>query len=215
MTWQVSLALRGDLQAFLDAEVKGGKAAVTTIIKRRATNLKNNLRRQVLRAGLGVRLGKTIQSNVYPKRGTSLNAAGLVRSKALYKRPGGLVDLITVLDEATTVRAGVGKALAIPLPAAGRGRGVKNDPVSRKPSDWPAGTFAFIPNKDGKTALLIFKSGPRKGQAAFILVKHVRFKKRINIEKAYAKAIRNIDDAVVAQWERNSTKAEQRFGVDI
>jgi len=213
MTWQVSLALRGDLQKFMDAEVKAGKSAVTTIIRRRTTNLKNNLRRQIRRAGLSERLGKTVQGTTYPKRGVSLNAAGQVISKALYKRPHGVVDLISVIDQGAVIRAGAGKSLAIPLPAAGKGRGVKHDPISRKPSDWPAGTFALIPSKNGKTAVLVFKGGSKKGQAAFILVRQVRLKKRIDINKAYAKAIRGIDEAVAAQWERNTKKAQQRFDV--
>lgn len=211
MTWQVSLALRGDLQKFMNAEVKAGKRAVTTTIRRRVNRLKNDLRRQIKRAGLGERLGKTVRGDTFPKRGTSLNAAGRVSSKAIVKRPGGVADLITLLDTGATIKAGAGKALVIPLPAAGRGRGVKGDPVSRKPSDFPEGTFSMIPSRNRKTAVLVFRSGAKKGQAGFILARQTRLKKRIDIERAYQKAIRGIDDAIVKQWERNNQKVQDRF----
>lgn len=213
MTWQISLALRGDLEKFLDAEVKAGKRSVSTVIRRRVNRLKNDLRRQIKRAGLSERLGKTVRGETYPKRGASLNAAGRVFSKAIVKRTGGIADLITLLDTGAVIKAGAGRALAIPLPAAGRGRGVKGDPASKKPGDFPDGTFRLVVSRDRKTAVLVFRSGPRQGEAAFILVRQVRLKKRINIERAYQKAIRGIDDDIVRQWERNNRNIQDRFGL--
>jgi len=215
MAWQVSLALEGNLQAFLDAEVKAGRRAVFGVINRRKNNLKNNLRRQIVRARLGKRLSNTVRDWINPEKEFAKNVTAYVFSKAIYKRPGGLVDLITQLDEGETVRARAGKSIVIPLPAAGRGGGVKNDPVSRKPSDWPRGTFALVPTKKKGTALLVFKEGSRKGQAAFLLVKQARHAKRINVDRAYQSAIRNIDTAVATTWERESQKAESKFDVDI
>jgi len=212
----VSLALRGNLQAFLDAEVKAGRSAVTTIIRRRTTNLKNNLRRQIVRAGLGIRLGKTIQGNTFPKRGSSLNAAGLVYSKALYKRPGGVVDLITVFNQENLLFAKRGrKWIPIPNPAVvGTGTGTKHNPVSKSPSDPEfKGKLFFRRTSKANVAILALKSDPKK--VAFWLVKTGKLHKRLDLDKAYNKAISGLDEAVAKQWETNSEKAKQRFNVDI
>lgn len=216
MSWELKLAVRGDLQTFLDAELKAGKRAVTSVIRRRSNNMKNDVRRQIARAGMGQRLGKTVQNVVYPKRGVSLNAAAFVLSKAVYKnRPRGPVDLIQVFNESSTVTLPGGRALAIPLPAAGEGTGKRNDPVSRRPSDWPAGTFQMVPSKDRKTALLIFRSGSKKGQPAFILVRGYKRTKKIDVDRAYTKAVRNLDQAIVNTWNRATDKIETSFNVNV
>ena len=214
MSWQVSLALRGDLQAFMDAEVKAGKQAVTTIIRRRTTQLRNNLRRQVGRARLGDRLGKTIKGQTYPGRGVSLNAAGRVFSKALYKRKGGLVDLIAVFDKKNLLQPTHGPTfLAIPnIKVTGRGTGVRGHPVSKSPQDPEfAGQLQYRETAKANVSMLVLKRDRTK--VAFWLVKIARIGKRLNVDKAYAKAIRNIDQAVATQWERNDKKVRGRFSV--
>lgn len=215
MTWQVSLALTGNLQAFLDAEAKAGKRSVYGVINRRKTSLKNNLRKQVKNATKSDGLVNTIRDWINKERDFNENVSAYVFSNAIYKRPGGRIDLITQLDKGEVVRAGSGRAISIPLAAAGKGRGVKHDPVSRKPSDWPTGTFQLIPTKKSGTALLVFKSGEKKGQAAFLLVKQARHKKRINIDRAYQKAVRNIDQLIAKTWERESLKAVRKYDVRV
>ena len=212
MTWEISMAWRGELEKFRTAELKAGQQAVTTIIRRRTTNMKNDLRRQIRKAKLSDRLGKTVRGDVYPKRGSSLNAAGVVRSAAITKRANGIVDIITVLDEGAVIKARAGRFLAFPISPRVKGRGVKGDPVSRSPASFPAGSFIFKPSRNGN-GVLVFASNPT--EVAFVLVRQVRLKKRIDIDKAYAKAIRNIEDAIAQQWERNDTRVQTRFEVNL
>lgn len=211
--WQLSLALRGDLQKFLDADLRAGKTAVKSVIRRRTTGLKNNLRRQVKRAGLSDRLGKTIRGDTYPRRGASLNAAGKVFSKAVVKRNRGPVDLITNLDTGSFTIPGPGKKyLAIANPEVVQlGPGVKGRPRARSPSEFPPGTFVFRSTSKARLAVLVKKSEPTK--VAFWLVKLVRQQKKIDIERAYQKAIRDIDGLIARTWERNDRKARNRFNV--
>jgi len=212
MAWQVSLALRGDLQKFMDAEVKAGKRAVTTTIRRRVNRLKNDLRRQVRRAGLKDRLANSVRGDTFPKKGASLNAAGRVYSKAIVKRPGGVTDLIQVLDQGALVQARGHKFLAIANPKVVQlGRGTRGFAKQRTPKDFPAGSFLFRPTRKANVALLVKRNDPTK--IAFVLVKVVRLKKKIDIARAYLKAVSGLDYAVAEQWERNSLKNAEKFGV--
>ena len=214
MSWEVQMAWRGELEKFRTAELKAGQQAVTTIIRRRITALKTNLRSQVKKA-LGskdsTRLQNTIRDQTYPKRGSSLNAAGLVWSKALYKRPGGLVDIITVLDEGTTIEAKKGTFVAFPINERIKGRGVKNDPVSKPPSSFPKGTFDFIPAKDGN-ALLVFRISR---EPAYYLMRQITLRPKIDVDKSYQKAIRDLDGEIVREWEKRDLKTQQRFNIEI
>jgi hypothetical protein len=213
MTWQVSLALKGDLQKYLEAEVKAGRRSVYGVVNSRKNSLKNKLRKQVRATTKSQGLANTIRDWINPEKEFSANVTAYVFSKALYKRRTGLTDLITLLDTGETVRARAGKVLSIPLPAVGRGSGHKHDPVARKPSDFPEGTFYLVPAENGRTAVLRFREGSKANQAAFLLVKQVRHRKRIDIAKDYAVAIRNIDLAVARKWERESLKLVRRFDV--
>ncbi len=215
MSWQIDLALKGDLQKFMDAEVRAGKAAVTTIVRRRVTNLKNDIRRQIKRAGLSDRLGLSLRGDTYPKRGASLNAAGRVYSKAIVKRKRGISDLIQVLDKGALIMGTYGrKYVAIANPAVVQlGNGVRNRTKSRSPTEFPPGTFLWRPTKKANVAMLVLKRDPTK--VAFWLYKVVRLKKKIDIDRAYQKAIASIDFAVVRQWERNSSRVADKFGVDL
>ena len=213
MTWQLTLALKGGLQRYLDAEVKAGRRSVYGVVNTRKNSLKNKLRKQVRAATKSQKLANTIRDWINPEKEFAANVTAYVFSKALYKRRGGLTDIITLLDTGDTIRARSGKSLSIPLPAAGRGTGYRNNPVARKPSDWPDGTFYLVPSESGRTAVLRFREGSKKGQAAFLLVKQVRFHKRIDIAKDYRIAIRNIDLAVARKWERESQKLVRQFDV--
>ena len=224
MTWQVQLALRGDLQKFMDADVRAGKLAVTSVIKTRTTALKNNIRKQIKGSGLKERLGpgrlqKSVQSIVYPERGRSFDSAGIVYSKAVYKRPGGLVDLLSVFDSGTVINSNRGKLLAIPVSPRVQGPGVRGDPFSRSPSgkgSYILGGFAFKPSRSSTNpnvvGVLVFAQQPT--QVAYILMKQVRIKgNRIDIAAAYEKALQGIDVRVATAWERYHSRVTTRFDI--
>lgn len=210
MGWELTLALRGDLQAFLDADVKAGKQAVTTVIRRKTTKLKDDLRRAVRRAGLSDRLGKAIRGDTYPRRGYSLNAAGVVQSKAITKRESGITDLITVLDEGAVINARPGRFLAIPVSDRVKGRGVKGEPVSRPPSAFGPGRFVFKASRNSN-GVLVFADSPE--EVAYILVRQVRLRKRIDVRSAHHRVVATIEREIAQQWERNHQKAAAKFEV--
>ena len=200
----------------MDADVKAGKSAVTSVIRSRTTSLKTAIRKQVKhaipRAENPERLANTVRGITFPKRGTSLNAAGQVYSVATYKRSGGIVDIITVLEEGATIKTRAGGFLAFPVSDRVKGRGTKGNPVSRSPTSFPAGTFTFKPSPKGG-GVLVF-TGTR--EVAYILKENVTLApKKINIEKAYNKATRDIDNQIVVVWERNHARTTTKFDVDL
>jgi hypothetical protein len=92
---QLSVRRLGDIRRQTEGIIKAGKQAKSTVIRRKTTVLKNALRRKVS-AKLGPRMGNTIRDRTFPPRGAASNPKGQVYSSAIYKRAGGLADLITV-----------------------------------------------------------------------------------------------------------------------
>lgn len=85
----------GDIRRQTEGVIDAGRKAHTTVIRRKTTVLKNALRRKVS-PRLGARMANTIRDRTFPPSGVSGNPKGQVYSSAIYKRAGGLVDLITV-----------------------------------------------------------------------------------------------------------------------
>lgn len=97
-------SLTGSFRKQVEAIERAQKRAATTTMRRSTTTLKNAVRRELKRARLaGVE--KAVQDRVYPARGIASDPAGTVYSKAIYKRPGGLVDLLTVFREGAEIVA--------------------------------------------------------------------------------------------------------------
>jgi hypothetical protein len=88
-------AIDGSLTAILKAQTDGVKKIVTDTVVEATTKLKEDLRAQVRAAGLGDRLAKSFQQQRYPKTGTSLEAAGVVFSKA-NKIHRAFIDGVTI-----------------------------------------------------------------------------------------------------------------------
>lgn len=163
------------------------ETAVTRAVKTAGEGLKADLRAQVTGAGLGRRLANTWRSQTYPKAGVSAGAASLVWSKA--------PKLIAAHAEGAVIRAQKSTWLAIPLPAAGRGRGG----AKITPESWQAKTgveLRFV-GRRGRSALLVadsFRVGKtgaarqsrsKTGRGAqtvpiFVLVRQVKLSKRLN-----------------------------------
>lgn len=106
-----SAGITGDFRTNLAKIEQAHRQAATSATKRAGTTLKNAGRREVERGGLGKGIANSIRDQAFPPRGTSLDPAVIVYSKAVYKRPGGLVDLITVFREGATVVLALGLLL--------------------------------------------------------------------------------------------------------
>ena len=139
-------AISGDLDKHLKAELLEAEQAVTGAVRTATTGLKNGMRSQVTAAGLGPRLAKSWRGDVYPKRGKSLNAAGMVYTKA--------EKIMQGFEKGQVIKGKDGFWLAIPTPnAPKRGMGGKRI----KPSNFPEhrfGKLRFVYRKNGPSLLV-------------------------------------------------------------
>lgn len=108
-----SLAVTGSFRKHAQAVELAHKRAATNVMRRSAVSLKGGIRKEVERAGLGTGVANAVREAVYPPRGVATDPASAVYSKAVYKRPGGLVDLLTVFREGAVVRPVTGEFLLI------------------------------------------------------------------------------------------------------
>ena len=128
---QVTLRRLGDITRQTEAVVRAGKSAHTTVIRRKTTTLKNADRRKVT-ARLGAKMGNTIRSEVFPATGIAANPKGRVFSSAIYKRAGGLADLITVFRLGAVIHPVKGLFLAVGRRVAGVRSSTKADLKGRR-----------------------------------------------------------------------------------
>jgi hypothetical protein len=98
----------GSLKADLEAEMGRTEKALLAGVREGGERLKGELRRQVVTAGLGVRLARAWRSRLYPNEG--FDAASLVWSKA--------PRIVRAFDEGAVIRSRNGFWLAIPTPEA-------------------------------------------------------------------------------------------------
>lgn len=205
--------LSPDLVALMATEIAAGERAVSAAMAEKSNELKQRWRNQITHAGLGKRLAGSIRSQAYPKGKTSLNAAGLVWSKA--------PEILSAHDSGPLIRSRDGFWLAIPLPAAGKGRGGRK----MTPHDWEQKTglrLRFVYRR-GKPSLLvadkarISKSGAAvasraksgRGQVTapiFILVPQVRLRKRLDLGRDVMAVSAGIPQAIVDKWVEGKLK---------
>lgn len=79
---RLQIETHGDLTQMVAAELATAERAVTAGVTRAGLGLKAEWRREIIGAGLGQRLARTIRNRTYPEQGASLEAAALVWSKA-------------------------------------------------------------------------------------------------------------------------------------
>ncbi|MEC3862347.1 DUF6441 family protein [Mesobacterium sp. TK19101] len=203
---KLKLDITPDLVAAMAAEVKAGEKAVTAAMREAGTGLKTAWRGQITGAGLGRRLANSIRSQTYPKAGESLNAAALVWSKAPV--------IVGAHDTGPLIRSRDGFWLAIPLPAAGKGRhGAK-----LTPDEWERRRgmrLRFVYRSRGPSLLvadgrlntkglgMASRSKTGRGRATvpiFLLVPQVRLPKRLNLDRDSERALDSVPGLIVANW---------------
>ena len=201
----------GSIKADLDAEVRRIERAVPAGVKEAGSGLKGELQKQVVGAGLGIRLARTWRDRHYPNRGH--DAASLVWSKA--------PRIIRTFDEGTTIRSKDGFWLAIPTPSAPK-RGVGGKRIN--PSNFPEhrfGPLRFVYRQRGPSLLVVdgvrvnastgrvgrrakggayTKSGRMKAGMAtvvmFILVPQVKMPKRLDVKRAAERWVGRLPELV-------------------
>ncbi|MEG3637651.1 DUF6441 family protein [Magnetococcus sp. PR-3] len=134
----------GSIQQDMAQDLLRIKRAVTSGTHVAGQGLKDELRRQVISAGLGTRLAYSWRNRSYTNQGT--DAAALVWSKA--------PKIMRVFDRGAVIRGKNGLWLAIPTPAAPK-RGTDGKRVH--PGNFPEGRYGplrFVYRK-GKPSLLV------------------------------------------------------------
>jgi hypothetical protein len=214
--WVDGLDPRAAMKAqrdILGQATRGGVAAA-------AEGLKNELRQQIAAAGLGTRLGNAIGTNVYPRQGGSVGAAGYV-----FPRGKKAVEIFDAFNSATTIHAKNGLWLAIPTRNAflgGRGGHRPTPGEFEKATGIKLRLVAPRNSAKGRYQLLVGDSvagrtGRRPatarriahGRAAdsvvfFILVPSVRLGKRLSFDALAEKWASRVPDLIDAALPRGS-----------
>jgi len=196
-----------DLAAMMTAEIAAAERAVTSAVREAGAGLKLSWRGQITGAGLGVRLANAIRSEVFPKAGTSLNAAALVWSKAPV--------IVGAHDAGPLIRSKNGFWLAIPTPAAGRALGGRRI----TPGGWERRTglrLRFVYRRIGPSLLVadavrlnrrglaaVSRSKTGRGHVTapiFLLVPQVKLPKRLDLARDAERAHDAVPGLIVANW---------------
>ncbi len=195
-----------DLVAMLQEEVRAGERAVKAAMAEAGGELKQAWRRQITGAGLGHRLPRTIRNRTYPQQGDSLDAAAFVWSNA--------PEIVSAHDRGVLIRSKAGFWLAIPLPAAGKGRGG----ARLTPGEWERRRgmrLRFVYRRRGPSLLVAYgrlntrglggasrsKTGRRRATVPiFLLVPQVRLRKRLDLDRDAERALDSVPGLIVANW---------------
>lgn len=195
-----------DLAKLMADEVKAGEKAVHFGIRDAGVALKNVWRGQVIAAGLGQRLARTIRSETWPKHKHSMNAASMVWTRAPV--------IVNAHDTGPLIRSRDGFWLAIPTEAAGKSRTGKRP----TPGEWERRTgmrLRFVYRKTGPSLLIAEGRIAKGGRAVasrsktgrgltsipiFLLVPQVKLRKRLDLEKPAQAALAALPAAIVRKW---------------
>ncbi len=198
-----------DLVAMLQEEVRAGEKAVKAAMAEAGGDLKQAWRRQITGAGLGHRLPRTIRNRTYPQQGDSLDAAAFVWSNA--------PEIVSAHDQGVLIRSKAGFWLAIPLPAAGRGR----SGARLTPAEWEKRRglrLRFVYRRRGPSLLVAdgrlssrglgvaSRSKTGRGRATvpiFLLVPQVKLRKRLDLARDVEWVAGRVPGLVVERWERS------------
>jgi hypothetical protein len=213
MAFALSAQIFGDLRAIVSDEYNKVADAARLAIDDASTSLQEELRRQVLVAGLGMGLEKAWQRKLFPpgnKR--SLHPAALVYSKA--------TKLHAAYDAGGIIRGKNGQYLAIPTDKVPNRAGSFGHPHPMSPVEVEAAfnqDLHFVPTRSG--GLLVLRKvvkGKKKGTVRpatdrrlkqgretesvvmFVLVRQARLKKALDIGGAAARAEQRLYNNLVS-----------------
>lgn len=211
---RLEAAIKGDLRKFMEGQKLAAEAAVTAGVAKITTSIKDDLRTQVVNAGLGNKLAKSWQAKFYPKGQKSISAAGWVFSKA--------PKIVRAFNEGELIKSKDGFFLAIPTEAAPK-RGIGGRRIS--PSTFPEhtlGKLRFV-YRSGKISLLVvdnlragtgkrggfrrasnsaLKSG--RGLATvvmFLLIPQAKLTKRLDYQAVVSRWQPLLGQAILDNWQ--------------
>ena len=195
-----------DLAKLMQGEIAAGEKAVTAAVRDAGIGLRDNWRNQIVRAGLGQRVARTIRSETYPKERDSLNAAAMVWSRAPV--------ILEAHNTGPLIRSADGFWLAIPTEAAGKS--LRGGRIT--PGEWERRTglrLRFIYRRTGPSLLIAEARLSKQGRAVrsrsktgrgltsvpiFLLVPQVRLSKRLDLERPAEAALAALPAAIARRW---------------
>ena len=204
-----------DLSAVLKRAYDDGERAVSEGMNEVQAGLRDELRGQVVSAGMGQRLSKTWRGKRFPESGASINSVAYVWSRA--------PDIVDAFERGVPIIARNRRFLAVPT----RDAGVSHTTVKNKrltPAIWETETgvkLRFVPR--GGHALLVtdahyarqparwrrrksFKpirtplTGSRKVLVIFVLVPMVNPGKRLDVEGAGNRWADRVASIIASHW---------------
>lgn len=209
----LKLEVRGSVNDILTEERRAGARSVTRAVGGTTQAIKAAWRGEITGAGLGTRLANTVRGNVYPQAGFSMNAAGLVYTRAS--------KIVGAFERGAVIRAKNGLWLAVPLPSA-----MKSSRGGRiTPGEWEGRTgrvlrFVYRP---GRAALLVDDGTRARGPSTFgrfgskgrqtrgfrnrtvpifALVPQVTLRKRLNLYSTALRLSGGLPQRIVSGWGR-------------
>ena len=204
---------RPDLGKALAETEKDIERAVTSGMRDAADGLKQDLREDVVEAGLGERLSRTWRGKTFPEVGESAEAAAYVWSRA--------PKIVDAFDRGVVIRSARGLFLAIPTAAAGKsGRSAVGSREKITPEGWQRRTglkLRFVYRR-GRPSLLVAddarittrglaaRNRRKTGQASvivFILVPQVALKKRLDVESAAKRQAARVPSLIARHWPQS------------
>lgn len=208
---KIELGVVGDIVEQMREVTADGERAVSRAMAAAGTGLKNDWRGQILGAGLGTRLSRTIRSAVYPKGMNSLSAASMVWSNA--------PEPIRAFDQGALIRSKDGFYLAIPTDAAGT-KGVGRKRIT--PGGWEQRTglrLRFVYRRNAPSLLVAESRVNTKGRAVrsrsktgrglmtvpiFILVPQVNLRKRLDLARDAEAWANRVPGLIVSNWKEGT-----------
>lgn len=208
--FNLRIEVRGSVNDILTEERRAGARSVTRAVGGATQAIKGAWRGEITGAGLGTRLANTVRGVTYPQSGFSMNAAGLVYTKAS--------KIVGAFERGATIRAQNGLWLAVPLPSAMKsGRGGRITPNEWESRTGRALRFVYRP---GRAALLVDDGTVKRGarlmgrdgfsKAArgfknrtvpiFALVPQVTLRKRLDLYSTAIRMAGGLPQRIVSGW---------------
>ncbi|OSM08757.1 hypothetical protein MAIT1_04742 [Magnetofaba australis IT-1] len=211
----MATTILGSIRRDMEQDLRNLNRAVVDGTRDAGRGLKQDLREQVISAGLGNRLARTWRDRSYPNQG--INAASLVWSKAPH--------IVQAFDRGVVIRGRNSRWLAIPTPQAPK-RGVDGKKIH--PGNFPESRFGklrFV-YRPGRSSLLVVdgvrisaktgrvgrqakggiytKSGRLKSGVTavvmFVMVPQVRLRKRLDVKRVATRWATRLPEAIDDNW---------------
>jgi hypothetical protein len=222
MSANLSLAIRGDLRAYAEADAKAAERIHTTIVRRAASRTAKGWQRQIKSAFEdqskgGRTLANAIRWKSIPRSGFSTDTVARVYSKAKYgasnNRRRAAFDLASLYETAGTVFAATKTWLAIPTGQAPQ-RGGQGGSRQAQPSESGL-KLRFVPISSFRALLVRDDPGRPRGLrpvVMYVLVKQSRRRRRLDPGRAHDQSLARSFSDFQQLWARHDAELRARFG---